>query len=172
LQSWLVSLVLAFIIIKFIFFPVIGFVLATPLPLVVVESCSMYHSLEFDDWWDSNAEWYESKKINKDDFKDFPFRNGLNKGDIILVGGRGGYEIGDVIIFESDFKFPLIHRIVEINSDTGTKGDNNFNQLPQEMDIPDDKILGKSLFRIPGLGWVKLIFFESTRPDNQKGFCD
>ena len=58
-QSWLVSLVLAFLIIKFIFFPSLSFFLATPLPLVVVESCSMYHSAGFDSWWDSNTGWYD-----------------------------------------------------------------------------------------------------------------
>lgn len=170
-QSWLVSLILAFVIIKFVFFPVLSFALGTPLPLVVVESCSMYHSTDFDGWWESNAVWYNRKDIAKNDFRDFPFRNGLNKGDIILVLGRGDYKVGDVIVFESEFRFPLIHRIVEINPAVGTKGDNNFNQLPQEQEIPEEEILGKSLVRVPGLGWVKLIFFEGARPPDQRGFC-
>ena len=170
-QSWLVSLVLAFVIIKFVFFPVLSFSMGTPLPLVVVESCSMYHSTDFDGWWESNAVWYNRKDITKSGFGDFPFRNGLNKGDIILVLGRGDYEVGDVIVFKSEFKFPLIHRIVETDPVVGTKGDNNFNQLPQEQEIPEEEILGKSLVRVPGLGWTKLIFFEGTRPLDQRGFC-
>jgi signal peptidase I len=170
-QSWLVSLVLAFIIIKFVFFPTMSLVFATPLPLVVVESCSMYHALDFDSWWDSNGVWYAERGIQKKDFEGYMFKSGLNKGDIILVSGRGGYERGDVIIFESDFRFPLIHRVIQTNGKIGTKGDNNFNQLPQERDIEEDKVLGKSLIRIPGLGWVKLIFFEGTRSEGQRGFC-
>ena len=172
-QSWLVSLILAFIIIKFVFFPGLGFIMATSLPLVVVESCSMYHSTDFDDWWERNALWYEDRDIFKQDFENFPFKNGLSKGDIILVTGRGDYEMGDVIIFNSNFRFPLIHRVIEKNAQgiIGTKGDNNFDQLPSEKGLEEDKILGKSLVRIPGLGWAKLIFFEGTKPSNQRGFC-
>jgi len=112
-QSWVVSLILAFIIIKFVFFPGLSFVMGTSLPLVVVESCSMYHEADFDSWWESNSAWYERKGINKNDFEEFSFINGLNKGDIILVSGRGEYEIGDIIIFESSYRYPLIHRVVE-----------------------------------------------------------
>ncbi len=169
-QSWLVSLVLAFVIIKFAFFPLMSFVMGTSLPLVVVESCSMYHTTDFDKWFESNALWYGIKEIKKEDFEDFPFKSGLNKGDIILVTGRGNYELGDIIIFDSEFRFPLIHRAVEFDP-LGTKGDNNANQLPQEKNILNEKVLGKALFRIPGLGWVKLIFFEGLRPEEQRGFC-
>ena len=171
-QSWLVSLVLAFLIIKFIFFPLMSFTFATSLPLVVVESCSMYHSTGFDSWWESNAAYYLNKGIAKNTFEKFLFKGGLNKGDIILVSGRGGYELGDIIIFETDFsQFPLIHRIIEYDDIISTKGDKNPDQLEQEKNIPEDKILGKAIAKVPGLGWVKLIFFEFTKPEGQKGFC-
>lgn len=172
-QSWLVSLILAFAVIKFIFFPALSLVTGAPLPLVVVESCSMYHSAGFEGWWDSNAAWYENSDISKDEFEEFSFKNGLNKGDIILVYGRGDYRVGDIIIFESDFKFPLIHRVVDENggNSLGTKGDNNFDQLPQERNIQGEDIYGKAAAKVPGLGWVKLIFFEHTKPKSQRGFC-
>ena len=64
-QSWVVSLILAFIIIKFIFFPGLSFVMGTSLPLVVVESCSMYHEADFEKWWESNSAWYERNGITK-----------------------------------------------------------------------------------------------------------
>jgi signal peptidase I len=162
-QSWIVSLILAFILIKFIFFPFMSLATGSPLPLVVVESCSMYHSTEIDDWWDRNALWYEDKGINRFRFDEFGFKKGLNKGDIILVYNRGDFEIGDIIIYESEFRFPLIHRIVTMNP-LGTKGDNNFDQLEAEKDINEEQVLGKSFLRIPGLGWVKLIFFEGMKP--------
>ena len=98
-QSWLVSLVLAFVFIKLIFFPFLSWIFATPLPLVVVESCSMYHPDNFDSWWDRNEAWYGSHGINREEFEDFRFTNGLSKGDIILVSGRGEYNQGDVLIF-------------------------------------------------------------------------
>ena len=173
-QSWLVSLILAFIIIKFVFFPSMSLVFATPLPLVVVESCSMYHSIDFDTYWERGGAWYEGKDITEEEFREFPFSNGLNKGDIILVSGRGDKEVGDIIVFNSDFKFPLIHRVVEVDPDLGTKGDNpttNPGQLSVEKDIDEGAVLGRAVARIPGVGWAKLIFFEGTKPHNQRGFC-
>lgn len=169
-QSWIVSLILAFVVIKFVFFPLLSFVMGTSLPLVVVESCSMYHSAGFDEWWNENGEWYELNGITKSDFREFGFRNGINKGDIVLVGGRGGFDVGDVIIFESSFRHPLIHRVVDLDL-LATKGDNNPGQLGAEQDIPEEDVLGRSLMRIPYAGWIKLIFFEGTRPADQRGFC-
>lgn len=169
-QSWIVSLILAFVVIKFIFFPTLSYTLNTSLPLVVVESCSMYHGEGFDEWWKNNEVWYQRKDIGKIHFEKFPFKNGLNKGDIVLVSGRGTPEKGDVIIFESGFQHPLIHRIVT-NDPLGTKGDNNGAQLPSEKNIHKDMILGKAVAKVPALGWVKLIFFEGMRPSSQRGFC-
>ena len=102
-QAWIVSLVLAFIFIKFLFFPFLSWTFGTSLPLVVVESCSMYHPDNFDSWWSRNSAWYESHGISLEEFSAFGFKRGLNKGDIVLVSGRGSYEQGDVLIFNSQF---------------------------------------------------------------------
>ena len=169
-QSWIVSIVLAFMVIRFVFFPLLSFAMASPLPLVVVESCSMYHSIEFDDWWDRSEIWYESQGISRGEFEDFPFKNGLNKGDIVFVSGRGGYDLGDVIIFKSSFTNPLIHRIVDENP-LATKGDNNSGQLEAERNIEENQVIGKSIVKVPLLGWAKLIFFEPFRSPDQRGFC-
>lgn len=169
-QSWAVSLILAFVIIKFMFFPLLAVIMGTPLPLVVVESCSMYHSVGFDSWWDQNGPWYEQKGISEADFDAFPFTGGLNKGDIIVVWGHGTYEKGDVIIFNSEFRYPLIHRLVT-DDPLGTKGDNNFDQLQAEREIAQQAVVGKAIARVPGLGWLKLIFFEGAKEEDQRGFC-
>jgi signal peptidase I len=181
-QSWVVSLVLLLVLIRFIIFPGLSFVTGSPLPLVVIESCSLYHQSSFDDWWFEKGAWYESHGIEKEDFKDFPFYNGLNKGDIILVWGRGDYETGDIIIFEPNpgakARHPIIHRIVS-ESPIGTKGDHNNKQLVSgnniegidETNIPEEMIIGKSVVRVPLLGWVKLIFFEPLKVPGQRGFC-
>ena len=169
-QSWIVSLVLAFIFIKFIFFPLLSWIFATTLPLVVVESCSMYHQDSFDSWWSRNSPWYESHGINTEEFENFGFKNGLNKGDIVLVSGRGEYEQGDVLIFNSRYRYPLIHRLIRLDP-YDTKGDNNFAQLPGETDIQPSQFVGKAVARVPGLGWIKLIFFEGSKPKDQRGFC-
>ncbi len=169
-EAWLVSLILVFLIVKFIFFPALSLLTSAPLPIVVVESCSMYHNTGFGEWWDRNGAWYESRGIKLEEFKEFPFKNGLNKGDIVFVWGRGEANIGDIIIFESNFKHPLIHRMIK-KEPIGTKGDNNFGQLDEEKNIEQDKILGKAVARVPGLGWLKLIFFEGIKPAEQRGFC-
>ena len=168
--SWIVSIILIIIFIKLIFFPALSLLTNTPLPLVVVESCSMYHESSFEEWWEKNKAWYESKEIIKSEFESFQFKNGLNKGDIIFVLGKNQYNLGDIIIFKAPTKHPLIHRIVELNS-ISTKGDHNTNQLPIEQNIQEDKIIGKATLKIPLLGWIKLVFFEPFRPASQRGFC-
>ena len=169
-QSWIVSLVLAFVLIKFILFPFLSWTFATPLPLVVVESCSMYHQDDFDSWWSRNGPWYESRGISMEDFRAYTLKNGLNKGDIVLVSGRGDYEQGDVLIFNSQYRYPLIHRLVRLEP-YDTKGDNNFAQLLGETDIQPSQFVGRAVARVPGLGWIKLIFFEGSKPKEQRGFC-
>jgi len=130
----------------------------------------MYHQDNFESWWDRNGVWYEQHGIDKGEFMNSKFKNGLNKGDIVLVSGRGSYEKGDILIFNSQYRYPLIHRIVRVDP-YDTKGDNNFAQLQGELDIQTDQFVGKAIGRVPGLGWIKLIFFEAARPAEQRGFC-
>ena len=176
LASWIVSLILAFIIVKFIFFPFLSLVLGTSMPLVVVESGSMHHpgnfvgnimGLEnnFDIWWNQKADWYLKEGMSKSEAKNWPFRTGLEMGDIIVVTSPSNLEVGDIIIFNANQKHPLIHRIVEIKETNGqkiysTKGDNNFGQLDSEKQIFENELVGKASFRIPKLGWLKLGFVK------------
>ena len=181
-QSWIVSLILMVILIKVVFFPTLSFITGSPLPLVVIESCSMYHGTNFDKWWTKSEGYYEIKEIEKEDFEEFSFRNGMNKGDIIVVWGRDEPELGDVIIFQPDTKssgqHPIIHRVITIEP-LGTKGDHNERQLQSgnnvegidETDIAPGNVLGKSVIKIPLVGWVKLLFFEFSRPPEQRGLC-
>ncbi len=169
-QSWIVSIILIISFIKLIFFPILSFATGSSLPLVVVESCSMYHESNFEEWWSKNEEWYNGRGINKAEFESFSFEGGLNKGDIIFVIGKAEYNIGDIIIYTSSTKHPLIHRIIS-KDPIQTKGDHNSNQLSIEKDISNSAILGKSALRIPLLGWIKLIFFEPFRAANERGLC-
>jgi len=181
-QSWIVSLVLVIIFIRFIFFPTLSLFTGSSLPLVIVESCSMYHESGFEDWWQRNGVWYEARGISKDDFESFSSKNGLNKGDILLLIGRGSYKKGDIIVFvpnsESAAIHPLIHRLID-EEPYGTKGDHNSDQLKignnpsktDETNIPKGSIIGKTALRIPLLGWIKLVFFEPFRASGERGFC-
>jgi len=176
LLSWVVSLVLAFIIVKFIFFPALSLVFATSMPLVVVESSSMHHpgsfignaiglQDSFSLWWQDKGNWYENKGINETQAENWPLRGGLEIGDIVLVSGRGKPEIGDVIIFNADQQHPIIHRIIDIKGINNelyysTKGDNNSEQLIAEKEIPKNALIGKAILKIPKLGWIKLAFVK------------
>jgi len=169
-QSWIVSLILMVVIIKFILFPGLSLVTGTSLPLVVVESCSMYHDSSFDKWWEQNSLWYTSNGITKEEFRSYTLKSGLNKGDIALIVGAKNYTEGDIIVFNADRQYPLIHRVVDTDP-ISTKGDNNPGQLDIEKEIEQEQIIGKAVFKIPYLGWIKLIFFEPLKPESLRGFC-
>lgn len=167
--SWIADFILAFLIVRFVFFPLMSFAFSTSLPLVVVESGSMEHTGDFEKWWQEMGAWYADHGISKDSFKDYPFPNGFNQGDIIFTKGSDHYEKGDVIVFRPTVPAtPVIHRIVHQNEDLtfATKGDHNGYQLtkennPKNIDetsIQKQQIVGKALFRIPKLGWIKLFF--------------
>jgi signal peptidase I len=175
-DSWaslVVTLIIAIILIKVIFFPILSLITGTSLPLVIVESCSMYHHEEgFEQILENDI--YEENNIYLEDTKNWIFQNGFSKGDIIFVVGAKNIEVGDVIIFEAGTKYPLIHRVISANETYGTKGDNyltNQGQLSVEEEILKEKVIGKALFKIPYMGWMKLIFFEFARPVNERGIC-
>ncbi|MBS3119307.1 signal peptidase I [Candidatus Woesearchaeota archaeon] len=166
--SWLVNIGLAFIIIKFILYPALGFALGTSYPIVAVVSGSMEHEGHFDDWWDKAKVSYLDFNITS--FEKFPLKNGFSKGDLIVLrkAEPESLKVGDVIVFRTFRPDPVIHRIVlvkQVNGDIGfqTKGDNyrkNFNSLPEEKNISRDSILGRAWFKIPYLGWVKILFVD------------
>jgi len=183
-KGWIISIIFLFIVIKGIFFPLMSLATGTKLPLVIVESCSMYHEenlfSDTEEWFQNQKTKYWEYKISKEMFLEFPFQKGFNKGDILFVMGEKPEDLkkGDVIIFAANYKSPIIHRIVEIekNNDEfifSTLGDNNPEQIYFETSIKEDQIIGKAKANIaPYLGWIKLIFFEFTQPSGNRGFCN
>jgi signal peptidase I len=163
--SWLVNLVLAFVIVKFLIYPGLGFVLGTDLPLVAVVSGSMEHNgLDFDQWWDQNGVWYEERGITKEMFEEYKFKNGFNKGDVIVLVSAKEKNVGEVLVYNSGkHEYPIIHRVTYINKDENAyqiKGDNN--DIADPWDVYDNQIIGKALFRIPYIGWLKIWFVDLT----------
>ncbi len=158
--SWSVCLIICFLLVVFVFFPLASFILSTPLPFVVVESSSMEHKgHNLSEWFSVFGGWYVQHGVDQDDVLEWPFRNGIDKGDIIAIRGLKNleeYKEGDVIVFTLPGKTPIIHRIVSIDSVIATKGDNNDFQLTEEKNIKEQQILGKAVVRIPKLGWIKL----------------
>ncbi len=171
--SLVVSLILAFIFIKFLFFPGLSLITGTSLPLVIVESCSMHHHENgFEKTFTSPI--YEGLGLFLENTTNWPFQNGFSKGDVIFVVGADDVELGDVIIFNGGSRYPLIHRVVSVGETYSTKGDNyktNSDQLLVEKRIEKDQIVGKALLKVPAVGWLKLIFFEGSRPASERGFC-
>lgn len=177
--SWLVNIVLAYILIKFIVYPALGWLLATPFPVVAVVSESMEHNgLSFDVWWGQNQAFYLDRGITYDSFKGFPFLNGFEKGDIMILYGTKPEDIkaGQVIVFQSSKPYPIIHRAIAKSQEEGvlagqyyfeTKGDNNPFQIRDfqldETYVPQRVLQGRAVFRIPLLGYVKIWFVDLLR---------
>jgi len=205
--SWLANIVLAFIFIKFIFYPGLGVLFNTSYPLVAVVSGSMEHAYspkfdsagdlivedgevtytfckeqfkrdvrminfrdfeDYDKFWDVCGTWYDTRNITKDEFSKFLFKNGFNKGDIIFIYGSEpkNLKIGDVIVFQRGFRpDPIIHRIVDYKIVDGkyyftTKGDHNSASGGVDLNIPENIVLGKGVFRVPYFGWIKIWFVD------------
>ena len=184
LKGWIFSIIFIFLFIKFIFFPALSLATGTPLPLAIVESCSMYHKgnifSDFDSWFERHEEKYSEFEIDDSKFLGFPMKSGFNKGDILFVIGTNSEKLkeGDIIIFGSNQRNPIIHRIVDIKEANGIKvfstiGDNNGGQLEFEKEITEDQIIGKASLKIaPYLGWVKLIFYEWQKSESERGSCN
>lgn len=172
--SWIVNIVLAFVLIKFIVYPGLGFLLQTSYPVVAVVSESMEHDGNFDEWWEKSSKWYDENNIKKEDFAKFQLKNGFNKGDIIVLKGKnpGDIQIGDIIVFWSAKRDPIIHRVVKKWEEVSlyyfqTKGDNYKtnplsikNPFLDETRINQEQIVGNAVFRIPFLGYIKIWFVE------------
>lgn len=140
LGSYVMNFIVALIFIKFIFFPGLGLLLGTNIPVVAVVSGSMEHkivdgrvcdksfdesydtSLSLSSWWDYCGNYYENNyNISKEEFSQFDFKNGLNTGDVIILTGKDtkDIELGEVLVFiPGDRQWysqngPVIHRVID-----------------------------------------------------------
>ena len=158
--SWVVNIILAFVLIKFIVYPGLGLILSTSHPVVAVVSSSMEHNMNFEEWWEENKDWYMENGINEEDVETSSFRNGFNKGDIMVLVGKDAknIKVGNVIVFRSSKKDPIIHRVVKKFEDDNdiyfqTKGDNNEDSIKNdaldERNIREEAIIGKAILRVP-----------------------
>ncbi|MBI2667143.1 signal peptidase I [Candidatus Woesearchaeota archaeon] len=156
--SWIVNVIIAFLLVKFIIYPGFGLILGTDFPVVAVVSSSMEHNSNFDKWWLDNELYYNKLGIKKEEFKEYSFHNGFNKGDIMVLVKPDKINKGDVIVYTTNkYKYPIIHRLILLDP-LITKGDNNYKE--DNENINKDAIIGKAVLRIPILGWVKIWFTE------------
>src|SRR3989344_1354401 len=162
ITSWALNVVVAFLLIRFIFYPVLGIVLGTSFPIVAVVSESMEHGL------------YEGQGISKEQFESFRFKNGFDKGDVIVLwrADRENLQVGEILVFQANKAQPIIHRVVKVWQENGeyyyqTKGDHNEDSIAgglEETKISEERIYGKGVLRLPYLGWVKILFVDLVRP--------
>ena len=177
--SWLANIVVAFLVIRFIVYPLLGVVLGTSFPIVSVVSESMEHGINlvefqesFQNYWDICGEWYEEKGITRSEFLKFPLRDGFDKGDVIILWRGNNIKLGDILVFEGNRVQPIIHRVVDISEKDGqifyqTKGDHNGDLISQGLNedkISQSRVYGKGILRIPYLGWMKILFVDLVRP--------
>jgi len=187
LASWITSIILAFVLVKFVIYPGLGLLFGTTHPIVAVVSGSMEHRLvddngryticgagfsekrkiDFDVYWETCGNFYKEYNISKDAFNSFKFSNGFNTGDVMIIfrAEPKDIKIGDVIVFKSYRPDPIIHRVIQVrNTEIGirikTKGDHNSNSGPDENSIDEESIVGRAVFRVPLLGYVKITFVK------------
>jgi signal peptidase I len=181
-RSWVLNIILAFVIIKFLVYPGLGLVLNTQHPIVAVVSGSMEHDGNFDEWWSSSArckemtckqsDFYAKYNISKDEFLSYDYKNGFNVGDIMVLYGKESEDIktGEILVFNIGQPVPIIHRIIN-NWDEKekkyftTKGDHNpdlFYAIREDR-ISEDQVIGVALLRVPYLGYIKIWFVELLR---------
>jgi hypothetical protein len=169
--SLILNIIVAFVLMKYLIYPIIGLVLSTTHPIVAVVSQSMEHPGTFDSWWNQHEPIYSELNISEDEFRDFPYKNGFNTGDIMVLKGKKTekIEVGDVLVFNGNKDYPIIHRIVDIYVEDGktyfkTKGDNNLGFGEYELKIPLDKVIGYdkysrssiAILRVPYVGYIKM----------------
>lgn len=160
LLSYIVFVLLAFVLLRFMVFP--GFLFLTGYSdVAAVMTSSMEHGetikYTFNDWLEFNN--FSEEEVNS-----WPYLDGLNVGDVIAVKKVPAEEIevGDVILFYTP-KGQIIHRVVDIkNNETGyyftTKGDANGEVGDLEIDTPYSQVKGKLVNKVPYLGYPKVLF--------------
>lgn len=187
--SWLANIIVAFLVIRYLVYPFLGIVLGTGFPIVAVVSESMEHGVDggvlcgqninqfqdsFDNYWEVCGSWYEERGISKEEFMTYPFRDGFDKGDVIILSkaSRDTIEKGDILVFQGSKPQPIIHRVVKVWEEDDqqfyqTKGDHNSDSIQGslgETKISEERLLGKGLVKLPYLGWLKILFVDAVKP--------
>lgn len=176
--SWIANVIIAFIVIKYLLYPGLGLILGTPAPIVAVVSGSMEHDGNFETFWLreqccnaactvklQQGAYYERINISQEEFRAFSFVNGFDKGDIMILANPNDAKVGDVIVYVVPGRpDPIIHRVVRVE-EAGkkfywTKGDHNCDIGEFEKRIPQEHVIGKAIWKLPWLGWIKIIAVE------------
>ena len=81
----------------------------------------------------------------------------------MVLGGidTDDIEVGQVIVYRTNRPDPIIHRVIHVYQEDGkrffqTKGDHNVASNFDEKKIAGEQVIGRALFRVPVLGWIKI----------------
>lgn len=147
---------------------ILEIVLLTSVPAAVVVSGSMTHDYKFDEWWLYSGEYYANNNITKEHFEEFRFKNGINKGDILISFGLPveNVKVGDTILYRGDKTLPIVHRVVRKSITTDdvyyfqTRGDYN---LRSDNPISEEQYIGTVYLKIPYVGYAAIAYREFIR---------
>ena len=158
LLSWVVNIILAFVLVKYLIYPLLGLMLGTQYPIVAVVSNSMEHQDNLQTWIQENKEFYANYNFTEQDLNSWNFKHGFNKGDIMILFSAKKLKKGQIAVYTTGlYKQPIIHRVVDMQDNyITTKGDNVVYVQSFEKQISKENILGKAIIRIPYLGWIKI----------------
>ncbi len=159
LASYIAFIIVTFVFLRFLFFPVFLFLTGYSDVAAVVSSSMERNELTEHTFY----RWLEFNNFDMNEVEEWPFLEGLYIGDVIFVRNvePEEIEVGDVILFYSGNK-RIIHRVVFIEEENGnyfytTKGDANSNISPSEENIPYELIKGKLFQRVPYLGYPRVV---------------
>ncbi len=150
------------VVLSMLTYGILGPLINTKLPVVAVVSTSMLHDSRIEE---THYKWlYEHLGYTRQEIDSWPIKDGFDRGDVLIVVGVDpkDLKVGDVIVFDANQGYPVVHRIIKINDDGTfeTKGDHNPLQLPFEHRIRPEQIYGKVVFVIPKLGYVKILVMD------------
>lgn len=153
--DFIIEIILVYILIVFLIIPGLGWMLGVEQPIGAIVSGSMEHDGNFTNWWEQHDDMYKVWNISEKQFKSFPYKNGLNIGDLVIFKAAKDIEIGDIILVKDFEDVPILHRVVSTEP-LDTLGDANFGQLgDSERSITPERIMGKIAFRMPYIGYVR-----------------
>ncbi|AAR39278.1 NEQ432 [Nanoarchaeum equitans Kin4-M] len=175
-KSYLAFIVFVFVFYNFIFTPILKFITKSENPILVILTPSMQHNnfnlLWYCKYWNLSLIECEKK------FKQLPFSQGINVGDIVISTSKEDAKVGDVLVMKANLKYPLVHRVIGLrcgnktikdfvyikdykNCTLITKGDNNPTIDP--FVITYKEVEGKVSFVIPYLGIPRVILYKILR---------
>jgi len=155
LLSYASFIIVSFLLLKLVLFPSALFLLGWK-DVVAVLSTSMVHYSE-----QGFVSWYYANGFNASQVNSWPFQQGLNVGDAVIVVPTSLEElrVGDVIVFTNPITGEeIIHRLIDkTNSTFTTHGDANQGLLSFEVNVPHEYLVGKAVARIPLMGYPRVL---------------